>query len=161
MPCKGRYEYNIRKAPIKQKAQEQRALRRVAPWKHLWWNLNRRVQNTIRGFDGLSESEQTYFAVELLDREVWVSGFAEYFSKYSDSYYEYARLGLIEMGSTEAAGWLFRAKAGAFSFGDILERDHGPMARQHYMEIHDKLYREQCFDIALRSAAFAQKHHFV
>jgi len=79
MPCKRKHEYDIHIAPEKQKAQEQRALRLVDPWKHLWEYLIRCVQDPMRGFEGFSGLEKTYFAVELLDREVWSNGFTEFF----------------------------------------------------------------------------------
>ncbi len=80
------------------------------PAKLLWQELVHRIFKTPDGFQGLSESEKRYFAVNILIGEVYNGGFHQFFFNNSGSYYKYVILGLEELGATQSLALLQRAK---------------------------------------------------
>src|SRR6185369_14940424 len=91
MPCKdGRREaIDARKREIRREREWELA----DPFRRLWLDLVRATETTA-GFAGLSEVEKQYFAVGLLELEVYNGGFDQYFFNSSGSFYRYAVLGL-------------------------------------------------------------------
>src|SRR5688572_8834519 len=76
------------------------------------------------GFQALSLSEKTYFAMTCLIGEVYNGGFEQFFSNSSGAMYGYALSGLLEIEAHEAAALLEEAK-------DVLFPSHRvPLDRQ-------------------------------
>jgi hypothetical protein len=71
---------------------------------------------TPHGVDSFSEAERQYFAVGLLEGEVYNGGFDQYFFNSSADYYRYAIAGLQAMGAQQALELLLRAKQVVFGF---------------------------------------------
>jgi Domain of unknown function (DUF4375) len=101
MPCKGGYRESIEKG--KRYIREERERRLTGPFRKLWVSLVEKVHQSPTGFDGLSHREKLYFAVGLLEGEVYNGGFHQYFFNNSGSYYSYAEEGLIALGRLREA----------------------------------------------------------
>jgi hypothetical protein len=82
----------------------------------LWLDLVRRANGAPNGFESLSEAEQLYFAVGLLQGEVCNGGFDQYFFNGSGDHYTYAVKGLEAMGAFQVLDLLKRAKQIVFGF---------------------------------------------
>ena len=101
-------------------AKRDRVQREADPLSRLWQDLALRVVGPdAGGFAGLDEREKQYFAVGLLVGDVYNGGFDQYFFNSSAAYYEYALVGLQEMGATNAYILLRRAKQVLFGFRDV------------------------------------------
>lgn len=115
MPCKGGYRENIENG--KRYAQERKQY--LASPQALYWSaLVDRVFRTPQGFAGLALAEQHYYAVNVLQGEVYNGGFDQYFGNSSGDHYASACAGLRELGALqtlalleEAKGLLFGAQA--------------------------------------------------
>jgi hypothetical protein len=77
------------------------SLKAYDPFRELWKSLVERISN-----DGslakLSNGEQKYLAVSLLEGEVYNGGFDQYFSNSSGDYYHLAVAGLEELGASNS-----------------------------------------------------------
>jgi hypothetical protein len=71
------------------------------------------------GFDGLSAENQRYFAVRLLEAEVYNGGFDQYFINGAADYFPEAVQGLQDMGATEWCRILLAAKQILFGTDEV------------------------------------------
>jgi len=113
MPCKGGYRERIEAGKLRreeEKKHEQSAERRY------WRSLTSKVHESAEGFDGLTQTEKTYFAIGCLIGEVYNGGHEQYFFNHSGSMYGAALAGLLELEALETAALLQRAKE--LLFGD-------------------------------------------
>lgn len=101
--------------------QQDRSRKQGNPVELLWRDLIYRIYETPDGFQGLSEAEKRYFAVNVLAAEVYNGGFSQYFFNNSGSYYKYTLLGLEEMGALESLTLLQRARLSFFDDENIPE----------------------------------------
>lgn len=85
----------------------------INPSQLLWLDLVHRIE-TPEGFEGLSEPEKRYFAVCLLEGEVYNGGLHQYFFNSSGNYYKYALLGLQEINALQSLKLLQDAKHAIF-----------------------------------------------
>lgn len=108
MPCKGGYRETIDEA--KRRAREEREQMHTDPFRKLWVSLVERADGPAGGFEMLSESEKLYYAVGLLELEVYNGGFHQYFFNSSGSSYSYAEKGLISLGAIQTVELLRQAK---------------------------------------------------
>ena len=115
MPCKIGTRESIEAAKLYY--QRERDLDKIDPFRKLWRELVRRVYETDLGYAGLSDAEKKYFAVGLLEGEVYNGGFDQYFFNSSSDYYSDAEIGLEEMGAVQSLSLLKRAKEIVFGFG--------------------------------------------
>jgi hypothetical protein len=76
------------------------------------------VHETPNGFESLSEVERQYFAVGLLDGEVYNGGFHQYFYNSSGDTYPEAIEGLETMGALQALELLRKAKQIVFGIAE-------------------------------------------
>lgn len=109
MACKQGIRKNIETS--KKYYEEQR---KYNPMRELWNSLVMRVYKTEEGFEGLTPDEKTYFAVGVLDGEVYNGGMDQYFWNSSGGLYSWAVDGLLELKAhnalrllTDAAKLLF------------------------------------------------------
>lgn len=114
MPCKNGYREQIEKS--KEYYAKERDLNKNCPFRALWRKIVSKVYDESGGFGKLSDDEKIYFAVGLLDGEVYNGGFIQYFDNSSGEYYKYAELGLIRLKAKESLQLLRRAKD--IAFGD-------------------------------------------
>ena len=84
MPCKGGYRESIDEG--KRHVGEQRERMLTDPYRKLWVSLVELVHLSPSGFDGLSHPQKLYFAVNLLDGDVYNGGFHQYFFNNAVSY---------------------------------------------------------------------------
>lgn len=119
MPCKAGTRQSMEAARLHYK--KERELDKTDPFRQLWRELVSRAWNTEAGYEGLSDAEKKYFAVGLLDGEVYNGGFYQYFSNSSADYYKDAEIGLQEMGATESLSLLKQAKQIVFGLGEVPE----------------------------------------
>jgi hypothetical protein len=108
MPCKGGYRESIDEG--KRHLGEQRERMLTDPYRKLWVSLVEVVHLTPSGFDGLSHPQKFYFAVSLLEGEVYNGGFHQYFFNNAGSYYAYAEEGLIALCAFQTLELLQEAK---------------------------------------------------
>lgn len=167
-PCKSGTRAAI-DAAVRRRAEE-RERDRTDPYRRLWLELIARVHDTAAGFDGLSEPEKRYFAVQLVQLEVYNGGFDQYFFNSSASYYDHAVAGLEEMGADQVLALLQRARKVLFD-GEPVPQDTG--ARRERLRDRrsetssaeldrlDQLYYMDPDDLDSRCQAFADAHHFV
>jgi hypothetical protein len=107
MPCKSGTRESIEAGKIWHR--EEREREATDPFRKLWRALVHRVHQTPEGFAGLSEDERIYFAVGILDGEVYNGGFDQYLWNSSGAYYSYAERGLLELGASESLRLLHEA----------------------------------------------------
>ncbi|MGY0216354.1 DMP19 family protein [Endozoicomonadaceae bacterium StTr2] len=112
MPCKNGYRENIEAS--KEYYKKERELDKTCPFRALWRELHHKVFKTNEGFDGLTEAEKTYFAVNILVGEVYNGGFDQYFNNSSGSQYRFAEYGLVQLGATHSLKLLRKAKQSLF-----------------------------------------------
>lgn len=107
MPCKGGYRENIEAGKRRAEAHRQY----LASPQALYWNaLVNRVYHTAAGFPGLTLAEQRYYAVSVLQGEIYNGGFDQYFGNSSGDHYAHACAGLLELGATQTLALLEEAK---------------------------------------------------
>ena len=94
----------------------ERELDATDPFRKLWRTLVNRVHHTPVGFESLSDDERMYFAVGLLDGEVYNGGFDQYLWNSSSTYYSYAERALMELRAHECLRLLHEAID--LAFGD-------------------------------------------
>jgi hypothetical protein len=168
MPCKNGTRESMEAAKLYY--QRERELDKTCPFRKLWRELVHRVHDTDLGYAGLSDAEKRYFAVGLLEGEVYNGGFDQYFFNSSGSYYSDAEMGLEEMGAMQSLSLLRRAKQ--IVFGDtvipedteqrreiLLQRDSNFYADQ--LDELDKLFWEDPDGLGERNESFARKHALV
>jgi hypothetical protein len=168
IPCKNGTRESIEQG--KRWYQGQREREKNDPLWKLWRDLVHRVHHTDPGFDGLSEPEKQYFAVGLLDGEVYNGGFDQYFSNSSGDYHQWAERGLEAMEALQALDLVRQAKQIVFGFSDV-PKDRGlrqsklmqgdNKSRTERLERIDEKYWKDPDKLSERSARFAQQHGLV
>ena len=78
-----------------------------------------RVYETPEGFDDLSPKEKTYFAVCILDSEVYNGGMNQFFFNSSGEYFSAALNGLAELGAFHSRELLMAARSALFPDGNM------------------------------------------
>lgn len=168
VPCKSGKRESIEAA--KKWHKEEREREKTDPFRILWHALVHRVNEASEGFSGLSEAEKRYFAVGLLDGEVYNGGFDQYFFNHSGSHYKYALIGLEEMEATQALALLQRAKQALFNFDDVPEdtekrrRLLQKLASDSFSKRLDELDTQYCKDpdgLSARAENYARAHGLV
>jgi hypothetical protein len=173
MPCKGGYRESIEEG--KRYIREERERRLTDPYWKLWMSLVEQVHHSPTGFDGLSHRQKLYFAVRLLEGEVYNGGFHQYFFNNSGSYYTYAEEGLIALGAFQALKLLQEAKDVLFPCVSVpVKIGERRRALPSYPEDNslalewsekldnlDKQYWADSEGITLRLEAFARSHGLV
>ena len=94
MACKRGIRKNIERSKA-----DYRRRKEYDPFRELWLSLVKRVHETPGGFDSLTEDEKAYFAVAVLDGEVYNGGFDQFFNNSSGEYFEDAQHGLTKLGA--------------------------------------------------------------
>jgi hypothetical protein len=108
-PCKRGFRKNIEDGKVRQ-AEQKQARANPDPATRYWRSLVKQVSHSPGGFAGLSAENQTYFAVCLLEGEVYNGGFHQYFDNSSGDYYTDAMRGLEQIGAAECQRILIAAK---------------------------------------------------
>ena len=107
MPCKGGYREGIEDG--KRRAEDHK--RYIASPQALYWHaLVNRVHNTAEGFSGLALAEQHYYAVSLLEGEIYNGGFDQYFGNSSGEHCTEACAGLLALGATQTLALVEEAR---------------------------------------------------
>lgn len=96
------------------------SLKTYDPLRELWKSLVERSSRDA-SLATLSKTEQRYFAVSLLEGEVFNGGFDQFFSNSSGDYYQLAVDGLQELGALSSLGLVKEAAHAIFG-------EHGPPA---------------------------------
>ena len=173
MPCKGGYRVSIEEG--KRYIREERERRLTDPYRKLWVSLVEKVYQSPTGFDGLSHPQKLYFAVGLLEGDVYNGGFHQYFFNDSGSYYAYAEEGLIAVGAFQTLELLQEAKETLFPGVPVpvktAERRHsfpshpeGSLSTPKWSEKLDDLNKRFWADsegVAIRFEAFARNHELI
>ncbi len=110
MPCKSGYRKNLEAS--KKRHEEQK---KYDPHRELWKSLVTRVHKSDSGFQGLSADERLYYAIGVLEGEVYNGGFDQFFWNSSGGYFRETISGLEILGAYQALELLSKAKQVAFS----------------------------------------------
>lgn len=114
LPCRSGTRERIEASKLRYR--EERESEKTDPLRKLWLDLVRRAHTETGGFDSFSQAERLYFAVGLLEGEVYNGGFDQYFLNSSADYYRYAIEGLQAMNAPNSLELLQRAKQVVFGF---------------------------------------------
>ena len=79
------------------------------PVRDLWLSLVDRVHKKPGGFEGLIDDEKLYFAVSVLDGEVYNGGMVQFFSNSSGEYFDEVVAGLKSLGAESSLKLLQQA----------------------------------------------------
>lgn len=115
MPCKQGIRQSIERSKEYYNKQKE-----YDPFRELWLSLVDRVHSTDneeKGIETLTEDEKIYFAVGILDGEVYNGGMHQFFSNSSGALYQQVINGLSLLKANNSL-WLVR-KAAKILFGDI------------------------------------------
>jgi hypothetical protein len=126
MPCKQGTREAIEESKRYYEQQKQ-----YDPFRELWTSLVCRVYDEGAGYEGLTPNERLYFAVGVLDGEVYNGGMDQFFSNTSGSVYRDAVEGLRRLEAHEAHRLLLQAKH--ILFGDT-EPPQDQQARWNLMK---------------------------
>jgi hypothetical protein len=88
-------------------------LKKYDPFRELWKSLVKRSSNDP-GLSRFSVAEQRYFAVSLLEGEVYNGGFDQFFWNSSGDYYNVALAGLEEIGASSSLAIVKKAAETVF-----------------------------------------------
>jgi len=124
MPCKNGTRQQIEESKALNKKLEE-----YDPVRELWLSLVHRVHDTAEGFDGLTDDEKLYFAVCILEGEVYNGGFHQFFSNSSGELFEHVVSGLTKLNAQNSLK-LLRHSAKVL-FGDTAP----PVDRQERWEL--------------------------
>jgi hypothetical protein len=98
------------------------SLKEYDPFRELWKSLVKRSSNDP-SLAQLSSEEQRYFAVNLLEGEVYNGGFDQFFSNSAGDYYHLAVTGLEEIGASSSLAIVKEAAETVFgSSGPPIDR---------------------------------------
>jgi hypothetical protein len=173
MPCKGGYRKSIEERKRQIREERERAI--TDPYRRLWLWLVEQVHHSFAGFDGLSHPLKLYFAVGLLELEIYNGGFHQYFFSDSGSYYVYAEEGLIAVGAFQTLELLQKAKEVLFPDRSVpvktgIRRRElpsyppGNLPMPKWSKVLDDLNKRYWADaegITLRLESFARDHGLV
>lgn len=111
VPCKKGYRESVNSAKSLEKERERKRKEwESSPSGVYLTNISNIAYSSETGFFDLSESDQKYLAVCLLDGEVNNGGFHQFFFNSPGGYYSAAVAGLIEIGAMKSALLLKEAK---------------------------------------------------
>jgi hypothetical protein len=170
VPCARGYRESLEKARL---YYEEEKRYRTSPDALFWRSLCERVDNPALGFETLREPEQIFFAVCLLEGEVYNGGFEQYFTNSSSDYFDYALRGLAAMGDTEGLKITRRAKQLLFgdsevsvdrvSRYDVIERcglSDSPETVHRLNELDSLFVKNFEENLSSRLRQFAAMHYF-
>jgi hypothetical protein len=104
MPCKNGTRKNIDEG--KRNYEERK---KYDPWRELWTSLVKRAYAVQDGWMQFSNPERLYYAVSVLDGEVYNGGMHQFFSNSSGDLYDEALSGLRTLGAENATRLLMNA----------------------------------------------------
>jgi hypothetical protein len=108
VPCLKGYRDNIERS--REYYRKERELDRTCSFRAYWRDLVKRVHTENGGLGCLSDDEKIYFAVNVLNGEVFNGGFVQFFDNSSGEYYRHAELGLMQLGASDRLALLREAK---------------------------------------------------
>ncbi|RXF73760.1 DUF4375 domain-containing protein [Hansschlegelia zhihuaiae] len=150
------------------------SLKAYDPARELWTFLVKRSSDD-RGLASLSKEERVYFAINLLEKEVYNGGFDQYFFNSSSDYNWIAVEGLREIRALqslklvrEAANTLFGRDGPPADQADrwrIMSSKAPHLSQQHRRESHldrlDKEFYKDPDQLGERLTAYAKQHGLV
>lgn len=165
MPCKKSFRKNLEDG--KRRAAERKAARDNPDAATLHWRwLVDQVWRSPGGFTALSAQNQLYFALCMLEGEVYNGGFDQYFSNSSGDHYEATRRGLAELGADACLRLLDAAKEVLFGSGEVprtqAERQkrmgRGSSARERKLAEIDRAFGTEAAALRELVAQYARTH---
>ncbi|KAA8998432.1 DUF4375 domain-containing protein [Affinibrenneria salicis] len=124
MPCKNGIRENIEKA--KAFYQRERKLDKNCPFRALWRQLIDKVHHQPGGFEALSAEEKIYYAVNVLEGEVYNGGFMQFFDNASKEYDAWCEQGLARIDAPHSLRLLRAARLARFGDGGADRLARGP-----------------------------------
>ncbi len=165
IPCQRGYRHQIEESKLRQlveKKYEQSPAR-----KHWLW-LVEHVHGAPDGYESLSAPNQSFFAVGVLEHDVYRGGFESYFFNSSANHYVRAVNTLMEVGATSALRLVIDAKEALFGSGPLpasnharrahLQTHHDPTARAQKLAAIDALFWKDPDELQRKMEAFAERH---
>lgn len=166
MPCKKGFRKNIEDG--KRRAAERKQARdNPDPATRHWRWLVDQVWRSPGGFAALSDANKTYFAVCLLEGEVYNGGLDQYFSNSSADFYDEALRGLGELGAAECHRLLVAAKEILFGLDEVpptqIERHQrmarATSARERKLDELDRAFGKEAALLRELAAQYARRHN--
>lgn len=117
MPCSQGTRQDIERARAYYAEQRDRELH--DPIVALWRSLVDRVHSGSNGFDGLTDAQKIYYAVNYLAGCAYRSGFHHYFLYEGARHFEVVLRGLVEIGASESLALIVAAKELLFAAAPI------------------------------------------
>lgn len=154
LPCARGYRDNLERSRLALERQKELA---KLPESVYWRDLVARVNDPELGFNSLAEAEKVYFALCLLEGEVYNGGFDQFFFNSSSDFYEYAVTGLRLVGAETSLALLLEAKGTLFgdqdvppdteirrkSFPGLYNNPRPPLVDATLDKLDDKFYRDE------------------
>jgi hypothetical protein len=160
MACKQGIRKQIESSKVYYEQQKQ-----PDPFRDYWKDLVRRVHATPDGFYRLSQQEQAYFSVCLLDGEVYNGGMHQFFFNSSGDYYCEALRGLEEMGAMRCHTLLLKAGDELFPVGkpprDTSARREILPKPSHDLDEIDREFWSDPDKLRERLRDYAFRHHLI
>lgn len=119
VPCAKGYREDLERARVFNEEQERLE---NEPDFLFWKSLCKRVDNPALGFDSLPAPEKLYFAVCLLEGEIYNGGFDQYFTNSYADYFDYAVRGLEKMNDEVGLELTLKAKRLLFDANEVPKR---------------------------------------
>ena len=117
MPCRGGYRVSsIAEGKLRRKKEKERF---DAPDAVFWRSLVTRVYDENLGFSSLTEPEKLFFALCLLEGEVYNGGIEQFFTNSSGDYYTFSVMGLEILNADVWLSLLLEAKHLLFGNQDV------------------------------------------
>ncbi|MBV8408626.1 MAG: DUF4375 domain-containing protein [Alphaproteobacteria bacterium] len=118
VPCKRGFRKDIEEGKLRYEERKRAQANPDPATKHWRWLVGQ-VYRSPGGFAGLSEENRTYFAVCLLEGEIYNGGFHQYFLNSSGDHYAVALHGLEEVGAAACRRLLLDAKQVVFGQHEV------------------------------------------
>lgn len=116
-PCKGGYHVSsIDEGKLRRIKEKERF---DAPDAEFWRSLVNRVYDENQGFSSLTEPEKLFYAVCLLEGEVYNGGIEQFFSNSSADYYAFSVRALEILNAAAWLSLLLEAKKLLFGYQDV------------------------------------------
>ena len=127
VPCAMGYRESLEQGRL---FNEEQKRRENDPDVVFWRSLCNRVDNPALGFNSLPGPEKLYFAVSLLEGDIYNGGFDQYFTNSYADYFDYALRGLENMGDKRGFEITLKAKRLLFDKKDVPKHEE----RWNYFE---------------------------
>ena len=124
MACKQGIRQNIEQSKLRQQEEQ-----KYDPFRALWSSLVSRDRNVKGGHQGFTRAERLYFALRVLEREVYNGGMEQFFWNSSGNLFGDVIEGLTELDAPRTRALTLQAKE--IIFGELTPPSEATARREH------------------------------